>query len=248
MAYRKDTEGAEFFLSNGPPSLESMVLEGERPLVTVEAVVFSLVAGDLCVLLAQRSGQPFAGRWALPGGFVGRGESLEAAAGRVLAEEAGVYQAHLEQLYTFGDPGRDPQARIISVVYLALAQAAGGESKIQNPKSKIAWFSAYALPPLVLDHQQIVEYALAQLRHQLEYTVVAFRLLPDLFTLSELQQSYELILGETLDKRNFRRKVLSAGILLDTGKKRQEGEGRPARLYCIRNGAAVEAKTRRLFP
>jgi 8-oxo-dGTP diphosphatase len=197
----------------------------------------------------KRKRWPFAGMWAIPGGFVRMEESLEEAAKRELAEETAVKDIYIEQLYTFGDPERDPRTRVITVAYFALlpadvvaAQKAGGDA------AATGWFAMDVLPELAFDHREIVTYALTRLRYKLEYTMVGFELLPDVFTLSELQHAYELILGEELDKRNFRRKILSAEILEETGKKKREGEGRPARLYRYREDAVAEVKARRLFP
>ncbi len=220
-----------------------------RPSVTVDVVVFTLQEADLEVLLVRRGQRPFAGMWALPGGFVRLDESLDEAARRELHEEAGVGDVFLEQLYTFGDPARDPRTRVITVAYYALVpyEAVAGHHA-GTDATETAWFSLSALPELAFDHRQIVDYALERLRNKLEYTMVGFRLLPDTFTLSDLQRAYEIILGEELDKRNFRRKILAADILEETGELFREGEGRPARLYRYRDDAVAEVKARRLFP
>ena len=223
--------------------------EYDRPSVTVDVVIFSLIEDDLKVLLVQRRHWPFAGMWAIPGGFVRMEESLEAAAIRELAEETGMRDVYLEQLYTFGAPERDPRTRVITVAYFALIPAdSAGQPQAGSDASDSRWFSMNDLPELAFDHVQILEYAHTRLQYKLEYTAVGFELLPDQFTLSDLQYAYELILGEELDKRNFRRKILSAGIIEATGEKRHEGSGRPARLYRYRDDAEVEVKARRLFP
>lgn len=223
--------------------------EYQRPSVTVDVVIFSLIEDTLKVLLIRRKNWPFEGMWAIPGGFVRMDESLEAAAIRELAEETGVTDVFMEQLYTFGDPQRDPRTRVITVTYFAIVPA----DAIMDPKagtdaSETDWHAMDELPELAFDHRKILDYALMRLRYKLEYTTVGFELLPDVFTLSELQHAYELILGEELDKRNFRRKILSADILEDTGRKKREGEGRPAQLYRYRDDAIAEVKARRLFP
>lgn len=220
----------------------------ERPSVTVDVVVFSLVADDLKVLLVRRKSSPFSEMWAIPGAFVRLDESLAAAATRALVEETGVEEVYTEQLYTFGDPDRDPRMRVITVAYFALVPYDAVRHAPGRETSETAWFSMFDLPPLAFDHHEILEYALTRLRYKLEYTAVGFQLLPDVFTLTELQKAYEIILQEKLDKRNFRRKILSAAILEETGQKRQEGEGRPAMLYKYREDAVAEVKTRRLFP
>lgn len=220
----------------------------ERPSVTVDVVIFSLVDNDLQVLLVKRKYPPFAGVWAIPGGFVRMEESLEDAAVRELAEETGVTDVYIEQLYTFGAPHRDPRTRVITVAYFALVPHDAIQHRPGDDAAETAWFSMFDLPELAFDHAQILSYALQRLRYKLEYTAVGFELLPDAFTLSELQHAYEIILGEQLDKRNFRRKILSSEVLEETGRKKKEGEGRPAMLYRYRKDAVAEVKTRRLFP
>lgn len=218
-----------------------------RPLVTVDVVIFTLRENDLQVLLIQRKRPPFQGMWAVPGGFVGIDESLETAALRELQEETGVEDVYLEQLYTFGEPGRDPRGRVITVAYFALLSANAVQPRAGDDAAQARWWSIYNLPPLAFDHDRILAYALRRLRYKLEYTAVGFELLPETFTLSELQAAYEVILGETLDKRNFRRKILSAGVIQEIGSYRV-GEGRPAKLYRFRDDAVAEVKARRLFP
>lgn len=222
--------------------------EYPQPALTVDIVAFSVQNRKLSVLLIKRAGEPFAGMWALPGGFVEIDENLEAAAERELEEETGLCGAYLEQLYTYGTPDRDPRGRVVSVAHFALIpsnepiQTSGG-----SDAAKAGWHTLDELPPLAFDHAEITEYALRRLRYKLEYTAVGFQLLPDRFTLTELQQTYEIILGEELDKRNFRRRILEAGVIEATRHKRS-GEGRPAQLYRYRDDAVAEVKTRRLFP
>lgn len=225
------------------------VKQFERPSVTVDVVIFSLIDNQLKVLLVKRRQWPFQGMWAIPGGFVRMDESLEEAAARELEEETSVTDVYTEQLYTFGKPDRDPRTRVITVAYFAIvpADAIPGH-KAGSDAEATAWHALDNLPELAFDHRQILDYALTRLRYKLEYTTVGFELLPDVFTLSELQYAYELILGEALDKRNFRRKILAADILEDTGKKKREGEGRPAQLYRYKDDAIAEVKARRLFP
>ncbi len=220
----------------------------DRPSVTVDVVIFALVEEDLQVLLVKRKYAPYAGMWAIPGGFVHGDESLEEAAVRELAEETGVKDVYFEQLYTFGDPHRDPRTRVITVAYFALVPFNEIQHQPGEEASETGWFSVFDIPSLAFDHQEIVDYAITRLRYKLEYTSVGFQLLPDEFTLTELQKAYEIILGERLDKRNFRRKILTADILEETGRKKRDGEGRPAKLYQYRKNAVAEVKTRRLFP
>jgi len=223
-------------------------LKYERPSLTVDVVIFALVKEDLKVLLVKRKSAPYTGVWAIPGAFVGIDESLEDAAARALAEETGVQKVYTEQLYTFGEPQRDPRMRVITVAYFALVSYAAVRHAPGRETSATQWFSVASLPDLAFDHKEILDYALTRLRYKLEYTSVGFQLLPDVFALTELQKAYEIILGEKLDKRNFRRKILSSQILEETGKKRKEVEGRPAMLYRYRADAVAEVKTRRLFP
>lgn len=220
----------------------------ERPSVTVDVAIFSLVEEDLHILLSKRTERPFLDYWALPGTFVRIDESLDEAANRALADKTGVTDVYSEQLYTFGTPNRDPRMRVITVAYFALVPFTAVTPTIDTKTASVNWFSVFDLPELAFDHNEILEYALTRLRYKLEYTAVGFQLLPDVFTLTELQKAYEIILTEELDKRNFRRKILSADILEETGQKKKDGEGRPAKLYRYREDAVAEVKTRRLFP
>ncbi len=221
----------------------------ERPSVTVDVVIFSLRGSELQVLLVQRKHWPHQGMWAIPGGFVHMEESLETAARRELAEETGIDDPniYLEQLYTLGDPGRDPRTRVITVAYFALVASSLLHLQASSDAAAAGWWPAYHLPPLAFDHADILQYAMRRLRYKLEYTALAFQLLPETFTLTELQDAYEHILNERLDKRNFRRKMMAADILSETSFVRG-GDHRPARLYRFRPDAVAEVKARRLFP
>jgi 8-oxo-dGTP diphosphatase len=218
-----------------------------RPLVTVDVAIFTLRDNDLQVLLIRRKRPPCQDMWAIPGGQIHTEEALEAAAQRTLAEETGLSEVYLEQLFTFGEPSRDPRDRVITVAYFAVVPAAKVVPCATEDSVRVRWWSLCSLPPLAFDHAGILQYALTRLRYKLEYTAVGFELLPEQFTLTELQTAYEIVLGETLDKRNFRRKILSAGIIEFCGDHRS-GEGRPARLYRYRDDAVAETKARRLFP
>jgi 8-oxo-dGTP diphosphatase len=198
--------------------------------VTVDIVIFTIHAGTLKVLLVKRGVPPFAGQFAIPGGFVLEDESLEQAALRELREETGVADVYLEQLYSFGDPKRDPRGRVITVAYFALISAGQAPLQAGTDAAEAAWWPLDRLPPLAFDHDEILTYAVERLRNKLEYTTVGFQLLPAKFTLSELQEVYEAILGKKLDKRNFRRKLALLKILKPVAEYRRGGR-RPARLY-----------------
>ncbi len=206
--------------------------------VGVDNVIFSVDTQQnrLLVLLVLRDEEPFVGQWSLPGTLVRQGEALEAAAYRMLAEKIRVENLYLEQLYSFGDPNRDPReasycVRYLTVSYFALVRYAEAEL-IADGVSGIAWYPMQQVPELGFDHNQILEYGYRRLRNKLEYSPVAFEVLPELFTLSDLYQLYTTVLGENFsDYSNFRSRLLKLGFLHDTGVKVSRGAGRPASLY-----------------
>jgi len=200
--------------------------------VTVDVVIFTIRDDRLQVLLIERGIPPFKGRWALPGGFILEGESLEDAAVRELEEETGVRDVFLEQLYTFGGPRRDPRGRVVTVAYYALI-ASDRALKAGSDASAAQWMPADRVPDLAFDHGEIVHYAIERLRNKLEYTTVGFQLLPKKFTLTQVQRVYEAILGRVLDKRNFRRKMELLEILSPLKEWSHEGATRPAQLYAF---------------
>jgi 8-oxo-dGTP diphosphatase len=202
----------------------------QRVQVAVDIVIFTIQSGELRVLLVKRGIPPFLGQFAIPGGFVLENESLDQAALRELKEETGVGEVYLEQLYSFGDPGRDPRGRVITVAYYALIAADRSPLVPGSDASDARWWAIRELPPLAFDHRKILDYALERLRNKLEYTTVGFQLLPPRFTLTELQEVYEVILDRKLDKRNFRRKLALLKVLKPTREQRRGGR-RPARLY-----------------
>ena len=235
---------------NAPETAETYdVTQYERPSVTVDVVIFSILDEELKVMLIKRRSWPYEGMWAIPGGFVNIDEALEDAAYRELAEETAVSSAgvYLEQLYTFGAPGRDPRTRVITVAYFALVSADKINPQAASDAEDVGWFSIYDLPPLAFDHADILNYALIRLRYKLEYSAVGFQLLPEKFTLRELQDTYEIVLGAKLDKGNFRSKLRKSNVVEMVDGYRDTG-GRPARLYRFREDAVAEVKTRRLFP
>ncbi|NJR64356.1 MAG: NUDIX hydrolase [Leptolyngbyaceae cyanobacterium CRU_2_3] len=223
--------------------------------VGVDNVIFSVDTAQnrLLVLLVLRHEGPFIGQWSLPGALVRQGESLEDAAYRVLAEKIRAEHLYLEQLYTFGGPNRDPReadtsygVRYLSVSYFALVQFADAEL-IADGVSGIAWYPLKQIPPLAFDHNQILEYGYRRLRNKLEYSPVAFEVLPELFTLSDLYQLYTTVLGESFsDYSNFRSRLLKLGFLSDTGVKVSRGAGRPASLYRFDAEAFAPLKDRPL--
>ena len=197
--------------------------------VTVDVVIFTIQEGVLKVLLVKRLIEPFIGQFAIPGGFVLEGEDLDQAAVRELREETSVSDVYLEQLYSFGKPDRDPRGRVVTVAYFALISA-DRKLKAGSDAAEAAWFDVNDIPPLAFDHATILKYALERLRNKLEYTTVGFQLLPEKFTLTELQDVYAAILGKKLDKRNFRRKMSVLKILKPLPEYRRGGQ-RPAQLY-----------------
>jgi 8-oxo-dGTP diphosphatase len=213
--------------------------------VTVDLVVFTIRDGDLCTLTVRRAAPPYRGRWALPGGFVLEDEGLADAAQRELAEETGLagLQAHLEQLATYGDPGRDPRMRVVSVAYLALAAelpepVAGTDAAAAHWRPVRELLAAPRPARLAFDHETILADGLERARAKLEYSPLATAFCADEFTVAELRQVYEIVWGVELDPANFHRKVTgSAGFLMPTGRRTSRNGGRPAQLY--RRGPAT---------
>jgi 8-oxo-dGTP diphosphatase len=220
-----------------------------HPSLAVDLAILTVVEGAIRVLLLERSQPPDAGKWALPGGFVHIDESVDAAAARVLREKAGLRDLYVEQLYTFGDLGRDPRTRVVTVAYYALVPAerlsvvgvAGGEPA-QMARLRVPWEgetggpvqaleASGAVLPLAFDHAEILGMAVKRLRGKLDYAPVGFRLLPDVFSLRSLQQIHEVISGRRLNKDSFRRRMLASGRLEATGERRTDVEYRPPELY-----------------
>ena len=205
--------------------------EYPRAALTVDCVVFGVDDSDLKVLLIQRDLDPFKNRWALPGGFVHVDETLEQAALRELREETGLSKVYLEQLYTFGSISRDPRERVITVAYYALVKLTDHAVQAATDAREAAWFAVTDLPKLAFDHDEILGTALARLQAKVRYEPVGFELLPQKFTLTQLQRLYEIILEHPLDKRNFRKKVLALDLLLELDEVEQDVAHRAARLY-----------------
>ena len=205
--------------------------EYPRPALTVDCVVFGFDEGDLKVLLIQRDLPPYQGKWAFPGGFVRIKETLEEAARRELEEETGLSKVFLEQLYTFGEPDRDPRERVVSVAYYALVKLSDYRVKAATDAREAAWFSVSDVPKLAFDHDEILAVALQRLQGKVRYQPIGFELLPPKFTLTQLQHLYEVVLETEIDKRNFRKKILSMGLLEELDEIEQDVAHRAARLY-----------------
>ena len=200
-------------------------------MIATDVVIFTIEGGILKVLLIAMKKRPFENHWAMPGGLVGGRETLEDSAMRHLVNKTGVRDVYLEQLATFGDPKRDPFGRVVSVAYMALISSQTLHLKTTKEYAGVAWFPFSKLPSLAYDHKVIVAAAHKRLVGKLAYTNIAYGLLPKEFALSELQSTYETILGRRLDKRNFRKKLLSLSLVTSTKKYRREGAHRPALLY-----------------
>lgn len=209
----------------------SHTYEYARPALTVDCVVFGMDEGDLKVLLIKRGLEPYQGKWALPGGFVRMEESLDEAARRELEEESGIRPSHLEQLYTFGEPGRDPRGRVVTVAYFALVKLSDHRVHAATDAREAAWFSVWDTPKLAFDHAEVLSTALQRLKGKVRYQPIGFELLPPKFTLTQLQRLYEVILERELDKRNFRKKILAMDLLEELDEVEQDVSHRAARLY-----------------
>ncbi|MCA9598361.1 MAG: NUDIX domain-containing protein [Myxococcales bacterium] len=246
-AQRAPRDEAEFLAKYDPA-------EFERPSVAVDVALVSVVDGALYTLLLRRGEHPHRGRYALPGGFVGMKESLEAAARRVLAAKTGLSGVFLEQLYTFGNPGRDPRTRVVSVAYYALVDRARFDERANSEgtvgRLRIPWEGEVGGPvgvddasgkplELAFDHDDILGMAVKRLRGKLDYSPIGFQLLPETFTLLDLMQVHETVSGRPQNKDSFRRRMLSSGLLEATGERQQDVGHRPAELYRFGKRSAV---------
>jgi len=211
-----------------------------RPAVTVDITIFTVRNDELNILLIKRAEPPFQGEWAIPGGFVMEDEDLEVAAARELVEETGVSGVYLEQLFTFGAPGRDPRGHTVTVAYSALIPSDNLELTASTDAEGVAWFAIDKLPELAFDHDDILEVAHDRLVAKLEYSTIVFQLMPEAFTLTELQHVYEIIERKEIDKRNFRKRILALGVIEATGEEKREGPHRPAKLYRVIDRSKVD--------
>jgi 8-oxo-dGTP diphosphatase len=205
--------------------------EYPRPAITSDCVIFGFDGGELKLLLLEREKEPFKNKWALPGGFVHIDETIEECAKRILIEKAGIKNVFIEQLYTFSDVNRDPRERIISISYFALVNKHQYELIAGRDTLNAEWFHLSSLPELAFDHSKIVKTALQRLKGKVNYQPIGFELLDEKFTLTQLQQLYEAILETTIDKRNFRKKILSMGFLKALNEKEKNVAHKAARFY-----------------
>ncbi|MEK6249004.1 MAG: NUDIX hydrolase, partial [Planctomycetales bacterium] len=189
--------------------------EYPRAALTVDCVVFALDEEDLQVLLIQRDLPPFEGRWALPGGFMRLDEALEESARRELQEETGIENVYLEQLFTIGELDRDPRERVVTVAYYGLVKLSDHKVQAATDAREAAWFAVDDVPQLAFDHKKILKMAHERLRGKVRYQPIVFELLPAKFTLRQIQHLYEVVLDRPLDKRNFRKKILSMDIMVE---------------------------------
>jgi len=201
--------------------------------VSIDCVLFGFDGGELKILLIERNEEPFKDWWALPGNLVGENESVDQSASRILHELTGLSDVYMEQYYTFGEVNRHPQGRVITVAYYAMLRLGG--DKVLKPLTtyakKAQWINVRELPKLGFDHQHIFDKGLEKIKRRIKHLPIAFELLPEKFTLTQVQNVYELILGKKLDKRNFRKKILSFGVLKELDEKQKGVSFRAATLY-----------------
>lgn len=211
--------------------------------VAVDAVVFGYdQERGISVVLIKRKIEPYKAMWALPGGLVLNGEALDQAVHRELLEEAGIDVKFLEQLYSFGSPARDPRNHVISISYFGLVRPSDFELVARTDAEDVAWFNIAKLPTLAFDHKKIVETAIKRLRGKITYEPVGFELLDKEFPFSDLENLYQTLLGQPIDRRNFKKKISSLGILEELNRTVQRGAGRPARLFRFNRKKYFELK------
>jgi 8-oxo-dGTP diphosphatase len=227
------TYGDSVVADTGPGYRRAAVRRHARPKVAVDIALFAIDAARVkCYLVRLRSG-PSGGKWAFPGGLVREGEMLDEAARRELRQSTGLSDCYIEQLFSFGDPNRDPKAHVVSVAYMALIDRTSAVRSCSQKYANGQWFEVGALPELAYDHAEIAAYAVRRLKSKLEYTNIACNLLPATFTFTQLEELYGIVLGRALDRRNFRRRILAMN-LLNRLPMELRGNHRPAALYSFR--------------
>ncbi len=198
---------------------------------SVDNIIFGFDGDELKVLLIKRSQDPYGGQWALPGDIVSPDEDLDAAAERVLKQLTGLQNVYLEQVYTFGKVDRHPRGRVITIAYYSLINIAKVKIRAASFAEEVSWKAVSSISTLAFDHLDIMETCRTRLRQELKLRPVGFELLPEKFTLTELQRLYEVILEQDLDKRNFRKKILGMSILNSLNEYQKGVSHRPAMLY-----------------
>lgn len=211
-----------------------------HPAITTDIVIFTVQSEKLEVLLIKRKLEPFANNWAIPGGFLDLDEDIDVCASRELEEETGIKDVYLEQLYTFGKVGRDPRERIVSVAYFALAAMQNQNVQAGDDADETKWVAFDDLPTLAFDHAEILVMARQRLADKMEYSTIGLQLMPEQFTLTNLQAIYEITTGKPRDKRNFRKWFLSLDLLEETGETLAQGAHRPAKLYRVKDKSSVK--------
>lgn len=207
------------------------IYEYPRPAVTTDCVIFGFDGDELKVLLIKRGIEPFKNYWALPGGFIELDEDADTCAKRKLEQETGLDEIFMEQLYTFSSVDRDPRYRVISIAYYALVKLSDFRPKAGNDTFQVEWFPLSAIPAIAFDHEQILEKAVTRLKGKIKYKPIGFELLPEKFTMPELLHLYQIVLQLKLDDRNFRKKILSYNLLIDTGEVQKGARNRAPKLY-----------------
>lgn len=201
--------------------------------VSIDCVLFGFDNGELKILLIERNEEPFKDWWALPGNLVNEDESVDQSASRILHELTGLSDIYVEQYYTFGEVNRHPQGRVITIAYYALLRLGGDKAlkPLTTYAKRAQWINLKELPKLAFDHQHIFDKGLEKIKRRIKHLPIAFELLPEKFTLTQVQNVYELIMGKKLDKRNFRKKILSFGVLKELNEKQKGVSFRAATLY-----------------
>ena len=217
--------------------------EHPRPALTVDCIIFGFEDNTLKVLLIERGHDPFAGHWAFPGGFVEIDERVEDAAKRELEEETGMQNTFMEQLYTFSKVDRDPRGRVVSVAYYALVKPAAHEVRAASDARNARWFAEDELPELAFDHAEILKVAIKRLQSKITYEPIGFELLEEKFAFSELEKLYTTLLDRPIDRRNFKKKIMSLDILEELSEKQQlKSAGRPGNLFQFKKERYFELK------